>query len=209
MREILPFALPPAAVCYVIPRTAFDEVGGWCEEFRLGGAEGVDLCFKMWVCGKRILLDERVLIEHHSKGTAGSKLENWQEVWRANRELLLDRWSAEKPICAGIDDELRSLLEDLKRGAGREPEAEEAVSRLEKALAERAQRAAEERARLASGVAWSWRELDRQRQIAIGLRRSLAQSIPRQVYRRYRRKPLDAVGVMPWLKRLLRGKASH
>jgi len=185
VREVLPFSLPPAGVCYVMPRAAFDDVGGWCEEYRLGGAEDVDLCFTMWARGWRVLVDERVLIEHQSKGTAGAKLEDWEEVWRKNRELLIDRWSSAEPLSAGLDEELEALLEEVRAKASGVPELRPLVEELAAQLARRAEASATERAALAAGVAQSWRESARLREVAANLRRQLRAGLLRHIYRRY------------------------
>jgi glycosyltransferase involved in cell wall biosynthesis/GT2 family glycosyltransferase len=188
VREIMPYSLPPAAVCYLMPREAFQAAGGWCEEYRLGGAEDVDLCFTLWALGWRVLVDERVLIEHQSKGTAGTKLEDWEEVWRANRELLIDRWSSAEPLTAGADEEVESLLQDVRAKASSVPELMPLVDELTAQLARRAQASARERAMLAAGVAQSWRETTRQREMAVGLRNQLRAGLMRRVYRRFLRR---------------------
>jgi GT2 family glycosyltransferase len=203
VREIMPYSLPPAAVCYLMPREAFQAAGGWCEEYRLGGAEDVDLCFTMWALGWRVLVDERVLIEHQSKATVGTKLRDWEEIWRRNRGLLIDRWSSAEPLAVGADREVESLLHAMRAKASGVSELIPLVDELVAQLARRAQASARERAMLAAGVAQSWRETARQRQIAANLREALSQSLPRQVYRRYLSRPLRALGLEPLVRRLL------
>ena len=157
VREVLPFSLSPAAVCYLIPRAEFEAAGGWCEEYRLGGAEDVDLCFTMWARGRRVLVDERVLIVHHSKGTAAAKIADWEQLWRQNRALLVDRWSAAEPLVAPADEELTGALAELRRSA----EASRIgplLDRLESLMKEREEAWAAERAAMAAGVAQSWRD---------------------------------------------------
>jgi len=203
VREILPFSLPPAGVCYVMPRSTFDDVGGWCEEYRLGGAEDVDLCFTMWARGWRVLVDERVLVEHQSKGTAGAQLENWEEIWRQNRELLIDRWSAAEPLSVGTDEEVEALLEEVRVKTHGVAEIGPLLDELGARLAGQAQERARERAMLAAGVAQSWRETARQREVAANLRKRLSASILRQIYSRYLGKRLQALGIAPLLRRIL------
>jgi len=183
VREVLPFSLPPAAVCYLVPRAEFEAAGGWCEEYRLGGAEDIDLCFTMWARGRRVLVDERVLVVHHSKGTAAAKLGDWEEIWRQNRALLIDRWSTAEPLIAPSDGELNEALAELRRSAQGE-QLGPLVDRLDLLLAEREQGWAAERAMMAAGVAQSWREAARQREMAIGLRKQVQGSLLRKLYRR-------------------------
>ncbi|MFB3879884.1 MAG: glycosyltransferase [Armatimonadota bacterium] len=182
VREVLPFSLPPAAVCYLIPRAEFEAAGGWCEEYRLGGAEDVDLCFSMWARGRRVLVDERVLLTHHSKGTAAAKIADWEQLWRQNRQLLVDRWSEAEPVVGPVDGELASLFAEL-RGAPAEQVAA-LVDRIESLMKEREEAWAAERAAMAAGVAQSWREAMQQREVAAGLRRRLQGGLARRAWRR-------------------------
>ena len=191
VREILPYSLPPAGVCYLAPRDAFEEAGGWSEEYRLGGAEDVDLCFTMWARGRRVVLDERVLIEHQSKGTAGAKLGDWEQVWRRNRKLLVDRWSSAEPLAEGLDEDMRALLDDMREKAGKSPDLVRLVEELEDRLASDAQARSDERATMARGVAQSWRETTRQREVAVNLRRQLRAGLLRHIYRLYLRRFFD------------------
>ena len=94
-------------------------------------------------------------------------------------------------------------LQAMRAKASGVPEVIPLVDELVAQLARRAQASARERAMLAAGVAQSWREAARQRQIAANLREALSQSLPRQVYRRYLSRPLRALGLEPLLRRLL------
>ena len=184
VREVLPFSLAPAAVCYLMPRAAFEEAGGWSEEYRLGGAEDVDLCFTMWAQGRKVLVDERVLITHHSKGTVASKVADWQELWRRNRQLLVDRWSAAAPLVAPEDGELEALLAALREATGSD-EAERLLGELSQRLARQQEAWAQERASMAAGVAQSWREAARQREMAANLRKRLRSGLLGHLYWKY------------------------
>jgi GT2 family glycosyltransferase len=173
VREILPFSLPPAAVCYLVPRDAFEEAGGWSEEYHLGGAEDVDLCFTMWSRGRQVLVDERVLLEHRSKATTAAKLGDWRTIWKQNRELFIERWSAPEPLLEAEDPRLVRLIEELQSAAGDPAGVTRIAAELtEWSATQRAERAAR-RAALAAGVARSWREAARQRHLAEVLRREL------------------------------------
>lgn len=95
MIEVLaPFEAPPSAVLYAMERDTARAVGGWGEEYAIASAEDVDLCFKIWVNGLDIIFDRRVLVDHVSKGTAGTKLDDYRALWARNREVLLNKWTS-------------------------------------------------------------------------------------------------------------------
>lgn len=106
---IAPFEAPPSAVIYVMHRETAVGLGGWGEEFPVASAEDVDLCFKVWVNDLDIVFDHRVLVDHVGKGTAGTKLKNYEHVWSANRRVLLEKWTSEDvvvPHLPGVSDEV-------------------------------------------------------------------------------------------------------
>jgi GT2 family glycosyltransferase len=94
VREILPFTEPPPAVCYVARREVMQRAKGFSEDYPLGSGEDVDLCFKVWWDGWRILVDERNVIHHEHGGTTRAKLEDRAEVWARNRTQFLETWLA-------------------------------------------------------------------------------------------------------------------
>lgn len=89
---VAPFDAPPPAIVYVMETATAHELGGFGEEYEIASAEDVDLAFKVWVNGLDLTYDSRVLVEHVSKGTARTKLIDWEELWRRNRELFLAKW---------------------------------------------------------------------------------------------------------------------
>lgn len=92
--EVLaPFEAPPSAVVYVMDTDVMRRLGGWGEEYVIASAEDVDLCFKVWVNGLDVVFDQRVLVDHVAKGTAGSKLDDYEQVWAINRKMLLEKWT--------------------------------------------------------------------------------------------------------------------
>jgi GT2 family glycosyltransferase len=96
--EVLPpFSAPPAAVIYLARADVIRQLGAWGTEYEIASAEDVDLAFKVWVNDLDIVYDQRVLVEHISKGTA-SRLDNWQHLWAQNRRRFLDKWSGDDPI---------------------------------------------------------------------------------------------------------------
>jgi GT2 family glycosyltransferase len=99
-----PFSAPPAAVVYVMRRELMAALGAWEEEYEIASGEDVDLCFKVWVNGLDVVLDERVLVEHVGHATA-SLLGDWQQLWARNRRQFIAKWSGDTdpprlPACA-------------------------------------------------------------------------------------------------------------
>ncbi|MFC1511185.1 glycosyltransferase family 2 protein [Candidatus Margulisiibacteriota bacterium] len=69
-----------------------DKLKGFSEEYEVAGGEDLDLCFKAWAAGYNIYIDERVLIKHKGKGTAGKKLPNWKELYTKNGKIFEEKW---------------------------------------------------------------------------------------------------------------------
>jgi GT2 family glycosyltransferase len=88
---LTPFRAVPSAVVYVLETAVARALGGWDERYTPAGAEDADLCFQLWVNDLDVVLDERVLVHHVSKGTA-SQLGDHRAVWGVNRRRLLFKW---------------------------------------------------------------------------------------------------------------------
>lgn len=86
-----PFELPPSAVVYMMPADVARGLGGWGEEFAVASGEDADMAFKVWTNDLDIVFDERMLVEHVGKVSAG-QLPNWRELWHRNGLLFLDKW---------------------------------------------------------------------------------------------------------------------
>jgi GT2 family glycosyltransferase len=89
-----PFESPPPAVLVVLRTALAREIGGWDERYPVASGEDLELAFTLWANGLDIVFDERVLVAHVSKGTAGTKLEDWRAIWQENRRMFLHRWTA-------------------------------------------------------------------------------------------------------------------
>lgn len=89
-----PFEAPPPAVLVVLRTATISELGGWDERYPVASGEDLELAFTLWANHLDIVFDERVLVKHVSKGTAGTKLEDWRATWKDNRRLFLERWTA-------------------------------------------------------------------------------------------------------------------
>lgn len=109
---VKPFEAPPPAIVYAMATETARALGGWGEEYEVASGEDVDLAFKVWANGLDVVYDSRVLVEHISKGTA-RKLDDWEDLWRRNRERFLDKWASLEsdvprlPSCPREDFEYR------------------------------------------------------------------------------------------------------
>jgi len=92
-----PFRHLPSGVVYLMDRTTMSALGGWGEEYRIASREDLDLLFKVWCNGLDVILDERVLVKHESGVTADRQLPDKAAVWRRNRQVFIDKWSAPSP----------------------------------------------------------------------------------------------------------------
>ncbi|MGD2102299.1 MAG: glycosyltransferase [Acidimicrobiia bacterium] len=93
--KLEPFSSPPPAVALVMRTDTMRALGGWNEIYYPASGEDLDLAFTIWVNGLDIVFDPRVVVKHVSKGTASTKLPEWREVWKANRNVFFDRWGAD------------------------------------------------------------------------------------------------------------------
>ena len=121
--ECLPrFESPPSAVVYLLERDMVEALGAWGEEFPVASAEDIDLCFKLWVNGRDIVFDPRVLVEHVGKGTAGPKLGDYESRWAANRQVLFAKWTSEDPgvsrLSSCSEEDFRVNLDVARSVAG-------------------------------------------------------------------------------------------
>jgi GT2 family glycosyltransferase len=91
-----PFRAVPSGVLYLMRTAAMRELGGWDERFSPAGAEDADLCFRIWVNGLDVVLDERVLVRHVGKASV-VQLDDVPAVWARNRRALLRKWRGTEP----------------------------------------------------------------------------------------------------------------
>ena len=95
VRELAPFSdYIPAGVCLVLRRAALEAAGGWHETGALVASEDFELCFALWALGYRVLIDERVLVEHACEGTSAAKLADWKATYTEAGRRFLERWRA-------------------------------------------------------------------------------------------------------------------
>jgi GT2 family glycosyltransferase len=93
VRTLQPFQEVPSAVVVMLRTNIIRELGGWNEDYFPASAEDADLAYTLWVNGLSVLHDERVLVEHESKGTTRIKFPRWRQIWHENGILFLRRWA--------------------------------------------------------------------------------------------------------------------
>lgn len=91
--EITPFHELPSGVVYAMRRDFVQRLGGWDERYEVASREDLDLLFATWANGRRVLLDERVLVEHVSNATASTKLADRDEIWMRNWHVFVAKWT--------------------------------------------------------------------------------------------------------------------
>ena len=96
--HLTPFGELPSGVVYILPTDLVRDIGGWNEAYPVASAEDLDLAFTIWTNDLSIVLDERVLIEHVSRGTVKTKLPDRRALYRSNLNRFLDRWQGDDEI---------------------------------------------------------------------------------------------------------------
>jgi hypothetical protein len=147
VRAVHPFSdYVPAGVCYALRREVLHAAGGWRETGALVASEDYELCFTLWALGYRVLVDDRVLIDHVCEGTSGAKLEDWVATYTEAGEGFLRRWldpelvPAPDRFPAGPFRALHRCLDGVEAAEGEEARRS-AVHRL-RAAVEAAERSA-------------------------------------------------------------------
>ncbi len=94
---LIPFGELPSGVVYLLRTSVVRALGGWNEAYPVASAEDLDLCFTVWANDLEVVLDTRVLVEHVGQATVRPRLPERKELYRANLERFLDRWTSDDP----------------------------------------------------------------------------------------------------------------
>jgi glycosyltransferase involved in cell wall biosynthesis len=84
----------------VLRRSAFEQVGGYDEWFRLPGGEDVDLGHRLLAAGETLAFEPTVVVRHHHRAGVRSLLEQVYGYGRASG--LLNRKGGHRPSAAAI-----------------------------------------------------------------------------------------------------------
>ena len=75
------------AACLLMNRAVFEEIGGFCEDYR-NGMEDIDLCVRLKMAGYALVVSHESIIQHHVSQSPGRHENN-----DANSALFKKRWS--------------------------------------------------------------------------------------------------------------------
>ena len=84
---------PPACVWPCVGRRSRPLAAG-TRPGALVASEDFELGFALWALGYRVLIDERVLVEHACEGTSAAKLADWKATYTEAGRRFLERWRA-------------------------------------------------------------------------------------------------------------------
>lgn len=78
--------------CYLVKKSVLDEVGLLDEIFTPGNFEDDDLSFRIICKGYKLLLCKDVFIHHFQSVSFSNDVENFKQVYNANRQKFYDKW---------------------------------------------------------------------------------------------------------------------
>ena len=93
-RVARPFIDLPSGVFYMMSTELIRALGGWREDYPTASAEDLDLLFSVWVIGKDVIIDDRVLVDHVGNATASTQLPSMGRIWRENRRKFVKTWAS-------------------------------------------------------------------------------------------------------------------
>ncbi len=91
-----------SAACVIVPRVAFDAVGGFDVAYPIGYYEDVDLCLSLRAAGYRSIVVPSSVVRHVRHGSSDSG--RAAELMLANRMILLERWGWALRLHPLVDD---------------------------------------------------------------------------------------------------------
>ncbi len=114
--------------CLAVRRDAFDSIGGFDEQYDIGGYEDDDLCNRLRGLGLRLLIAHGSFVHHHGHATFDANGLAWQQVQAENKRLFVERWGVQSmrraPLvtaCLVVKDEeamLAASLDSIRELAG-------------------------------------------------------------------------------------------
>jgi GT2 family glycosyltransferase len=90
-----------SAACLMMPRSVFDELGGFDLAWEPAYYEDVDLCLKLDLIGKRTYFCPSVAVTHVENATSSDERLELHNVVAVNREKFISRWG--RYLAAGRD----------------------------------------------------------------------------------------------------------
>jgi GT2 family glycosyltransferase len=82
--------------CLAVRRELFEDLGGFDEQFGLGGAEDDDLCLRLRDAGHRLLITHDSFVHHHGHRTFVANDVDWYALQQENLQLLAGKRGREQ-----------------------------------------------------------------------------------------------------------------
>lgn len=83
-----------SGACILVPRSVWDELGGFDEIFAPAYYEDTDLAFRLRASGRRVLYQPASVVVHHEGISHGTDLAQGFKAYQVrNRDLFVERWS--------------------------------------------------------------------------------------------------------------------
>jgi len=76
----------------VFKRKALEDVGGFCELYKIASGEDLEMSFQLYSRGYEIYVDPRVFVYHEGAATKTISGKRREKHWRKNYELFKSRW---------------------------------------------------------------------------------------------------------------------
>lgn len=107
--------------CLAIRRSAWEEVGPFDEQFRVGMFEDNDLCYRLCRAGYRLVVAPKAFVHHRGHASLDRSGHDKRALFEENRSLYFKKW--EKDLSSGFVNNLAGIqVEPIKFDESRRPE---------------------------------------------------------------------------------------
>lgn len=79
--------------CIAVRRSSFEAIGGWDEDFGIGGVEDDDLCLRLVQAGGRLLVTHESFVHHHGHATFDANGIDWFALQQDNLDRLRTKFA--------------------------------------------------------------------------------------------------------------------
>ncbi len=107
--------------CLAVRKTVFDELGGFDDQFEIGGFEDDDLCRRLRQRGLRLLISHGSFVHHREHASFDANHVDWRVSQTENRARFEEKWGADalrRPVlvsaCLIVKDEEQMLAACLE-----------------------------------------------------------------------------------------------
>lgn len=106
--------------CLAVRRDLFEQIGGFDEDYKVGGFEDDDLCMKVIGAGSRLVIAHGAFVHHDAHVTFDTNHVDWESQQNENADRFHSKWIApqesERPflsVCMIVKDEEQMLPDCL------------------------------------------------------------------------------------------------